>query len=81
MKGVEMMLANLLGIKPEQMREQINQALELMKSGAQAAAKIQSDLERIKTHLGITDIEEGTLNGGRTISTSRNSSNNHRVEL
>ena len=80
MKGVEMMLANLIGVKPEEMRKQINQALELMQSGAAAAAKIQSDLELIKSHLGIETGKEETANV-RAIANGGSSANNNRIQL
>lgn len=80
MTGPEMMIAKLIGIKPEELRQQVNQAIELMKSGAAAAAQIQSDLSRIKSHLGITD-EEGNLNGGKSIARSGSCADNNRIEL
>lgn len=80
MKGLEMMLANMIGIKPEEMRAQIEQALGLMKSGAEAAAKVQHDLELIKTHLGISD-KEGIVNGGTAIANRGSRADNHRIEL
>jgi len=79
MKGIEMMLANLLGMKPEDMRAKVEQAVSLMEAGAKAAEKIQSDLNAIKSHLGIT--EEGIVNGGRALADNRNSANNNRIEL
>lgn len=80
MKGLEMMLANMLGIKPEEMRAQIEQALGLMKSGAEAATQVQADLRQIKAHLGISE-KEGNVNGGTAIANRGSSSNNHRIEL
>lgn len=79
MTGPEMMIAKLIGIKPEELRAQVNQAIDLMKSGAAAAAQIQSDLACIKAHLGITD-EKGILNG-RTIAHSGSRADNNRIEL
>lgn len=83
MKGLEMMLANLIGVKPEEMRAQVEQALALMKSGADAAAQIQRDLNAIKKHLGI---EEDNSNGGQLTIGSANGSNRNghapeRIEL
>lgn len=79
MKGIEMMLANLLGIKPEEMRAQIEQALTLMKTGANAAEQVQRDLAAIKKHLGI---EEETQNVGNAIAERRNSSaNGNHIQL
>jgi hypothetical protein len=79
MNGVEMMLSNLLGIKPAELRAQVEQAIGLMKSGAEAAASIQSDLAKIKNHLGI-DVEEVPENVGRT-AIANGHANNQRIEL
>lgn len=68
MKGVEMMLANLLGMKPDEMRAKVEQAVTLMETGARTMATIQSDLTAIKKHLGIEEtIQEGKPNGGREL--------------
>jgi hypothetical protein len=79
MKGIEMMLANLLGMKPDEMRAQIESALNLMKTGASAAERMQRDIDAIKNHLGIT--EEVIDNGGRAIANRGNSANGNRIEL
>jgi len=80
MKGLEMMLANLIGMKPEQMREQVDQALNLMRTGASAAARMQADLDAIKKHLGIDIVSPEVMENGRTaISDNRN--NGSRIEL
>lgn len=78
MMGIEMMLANLLGMKPEEMRAQVRQAVGLMETGAKAMADIQSDLKKIKAHLNIE--EEGIVNGGTAIA-NRGSTNGNRIEL
>lgn len=79
MKGLEMMLANLLGMKPDEMRMKVEQAVSLMEHGAKAMTTIQSDLKQIKIALNID--EEVIDNGGRAISNRGNSSNNNRIEL
>lgn len=63
MKGVEMMLANLLGMKPDELRSQVESALHLMKTGASAAERMQRDIDAIKRHLNIA--EEPIENVGR----------------
>jgi hypothetical protein len=77
MKGLEMMLANLIGVKPEEMRAQVESALNLMRTGASAAEKMQRDIDAIKTHLGIT---EGTENVG-AIANHGGSANGNRIQL
>lgn len=79
MKGLEMMLANLLGMKPEEMRNKVETAVNLMEQGAKTASSIQSDLQKIKSHLGI-DIEEN-LNGGTAIAKCRNSADRNHIQL
>jgi hypothetical protein len=82
MKGVEIMLANLLGMKPDQMRAQVEGALRLMQNGASAAEKMQRDIDAIKKHLGITDIPQEELNnGGTAIAERRDSANGNRIQL
>lgn len=79
MNGMEMMLSRLLGMKPEEMRAKVNQAVSLMETGARTMAQVQSDLAKIKSHLGIT--EEDTVNGGIAIADRRNSAGNNHIEL
>jgi hypothetical protein len=79
MKGLEMMLANLLGMKPDEMRSKVETAVNLMEQGAKTAATIQHDLALIKSHLGIEEKE--FEHGGRAIANSRNSANSHHIEL
>jgi hypothetical protein len=81
MKGIEMMLANLLGMKPEEMRAQVDSALHLMKTGATAAEKMQRDIDAIKNHLGIETNQEVIDNGGRAIANGGNSANNNHIQL
>jgi hypothetical protein len=83
MTGPEMMIAKLLGIKPEEMKQQIESALRLMKTGAQAAEKMQHDIDLIKNHLGIYEMQESKDNGGRAISDNRGTVNgdNRRIQL
>jgi len=84
MNGIEMMLANLLGMKPDEMRAQVESALHLMRTGAAAAEKMQRDIDAIKNHLGITDLQQEVIdNGGRAISDNRGTVNgdNRRIEL
>lgn len=82
MKGIEMMLANLIGMKPDEMRAQVESALNLMKTGADAAARMQRDIDAIKAHLGITEEGMGEINnGGRAIPDRGNRSNGNRIEL
>jgi hypothetical protein len=81
MKGLDMMLANLIGIKPEDMRAQVQQALDLMSSGASAMAKLQADVNAIKKHLGITDDPQETINNGRAIAERGNSTNGNHIQL
>jgi hypothetical protein len=82
MKGLEMMLANLLGMKPEEMRAQVDSALHLMKTGASAAEKMQRDIDAIKNHLGIETVSQEVIdNGGRAIANRGNSANGHSVQL
>lgn len=78
MKGLEMMLANLLGMKPDEMRAQFEGALNLMKNGASAAEKMQQDIDAIKRHLGINAEEQ--INGRTAISDNRARDGN-RIEL
>jgi hypothetical protein len=80
MKGLEMMLANLLGMKPEEMRAKVEQAVSLMENGAKTAAKMEADIAAIKNHLGITD-EKEILNGGTAIANCGNSTHSNRIEL
>jgi hypothetical protein len=81
MKGLEMMLANLIGIKPEEMRAQVESALNLMKTGANAAEKMQRDIDAIKQHLGIENQE--ITNGERAITAERGNSgtNGNHIQL
>lgn len=83
MKGLEMMLANLLGMKPEEMRRQVEQALNLMHNGASAMGKLQNDVDLIKKHLGIdensTEVNHN-VNGG-TLPASRNSADHSHIQL
>lgn len=81
MKGLEMMLANLLGMKPDEMRAKVEQAVGLMEHGAKSMASIQSDLNAIKTHLGIVEGMGGIDNGGRAIADGRNSANGSHIQL
>lgn len=81
MKGLEMMLANLLGMKPEDMRAKVEQAVGLMEQGAKSAAAIQADLKAIKSHLGIEENQEVLQNGGTELAHRGNSANGHRIEL
>jgi hypothetical protein len=80
MKGIEMMIANLLGMKPEEMRLKVEQAVSLMEHGAKAMNTIQTDLNLIKNHLGIEEVKD---NGGRALAERGNNSpaNGHRIEL
>jgi hypothetical protein len=78
MMGMEMMIANLLGMKPEEMRAQVKQAVTLMETGANSMTQIQSDLAKIKAHLGID--QEEFSNGGTAIA-HRGSANGNRIEL
>jgi hypothetical protein len=79
MRGLEMMLANLLGMKPEEMRAKVEQAIALMETGAKSMASIHSDLQLIKNHLGIS--QEVIDNGGRAVADSRNSANGSHIQL
>lgn len=84
MNGMEMMLSRLIGMTPDQMRAQVNEALSLMKSGAQAMSDIQLRLQRIEQALNIEPIsetQEETNNGGRAITNGRGRSNNHSIQL
>lgn len=81
MKGLEMMLANLLGMKPDDMRAKVEQAVSLMEHGANTMARVQSDLAAIKKHLGIEENQEVIIHGGSAIPDSRNSANGNRIEL
>lgn len=80
MTGLEMMLSKLLGMTPEQMKAQVNQATDLMKSGADAMAQVQRDLNLIKQHLGIQEVSE---NVQRAITAERgsNSANGSHIQL
>lgn len=81
MTGPEMMIAKLLGVKPEEMRAQIEGAMQLMKTGAAAAEKMQSDLLAIKKHLGIEETAtEETANVG-AIANHGGSANGNRIQL
>jgi hypothetical protein len=81
MNGMEMMLSRLIGLKPEELKAKVEQATSLMEHGAKAMADMQSDINAIKRHLGIEEnSQEETLNGGRAITSNRNSANN-RIEL
>lgn len=79
MRGPEMMIASLLGLKPEEMQVKVKEAIELMETGARAMASIQSDLTKIKIHLGIE--QEGIVNGGTAIANRRNSPDNNHIQL
>jgi hypothetical protein len=79
--GVEMMLANLLGMKPDEMRAKVEAAVSLMEQGAKTAAKIESDLAQIKAHLGITEITEGCENVERIAAPSGSVANGNRIQL
>lgn len=81
MKGLEMMLANLLGMKPEEMRAQVEGALHLMKTGASAAEKMQRDIDAIKNHLGITDEPQEVIDHGRRIASGGDSANGRHIQL
>jgi hypothetical protein len=82
MKGLEMMLANLLGMKPEEMRAKVETAVNLMEQGAHTAKAIEADLKAIKSHLGITDNQEETINGGTAIAKrGSGSANRNHIQL
>lgn len=81
MKGIEMMLSNLIGVKPEEMRAQVESALHLMKTGASAAEKMQRDIDAIKKHLGITDETEADLNVRAIAAERGNSANGSHIQL
>jgi len=80
MTGPEMMIAKLLGVKPEEMRAQIEGALSLMRTGAAAAEKMQRDITEIKKHLGIEEATEETANVG-AIANHGGSANGNRIQL
>jgi hypothetical protein len=79
MKGLEMMLSNLIGIKPEEMRAQVENAMHLMKTGAGAAEKMQRDIDAIKKHLGIEETETNENVGA--IANHSGSANGNRIQL
>ena len=79
MKGLEMMLANLLGMKPDEMGAKVETAVSLMEQGARTAAKIENDLALIKAHLGIGN--EETLNHGPGRELANGRSHSQRIEL
>lgn len=81
MNGMEMMLSRLIGMTPDQMRAQVENALALMKSGAAAAEKMQKDIDAIKSHLGITDNSQEVVNVGAIAATGGNRANGNRIEL
>lgn len=71
MNGLEMMLSRLIGMTPEQMKAQVNEATAMMRNGANAMASLDRKLDLIMKHLGIDDLEE-LNNGGRAIANRRN---------
>ena len=84
MGGMEIMLARLLGMTPDEMRHKVEQAVNLMEHGAKAMqssqadlAQIKADLAEIKSHLGITEVAENV----RAIANSGSNSNGTRIEL
>lgn len=77
MNGLEMMLSRMIGMTPQEMRHKVETAVKLMEDGAAKAAKIERDLEAIKSHLGITEITENVA----AIANGRSSANNHSVQL
>lgn len=81
MTGLEMMLSKMIGMTPDQMRGKVNQAVELMESGAKAMQSIQSDLTLIKNHLGLNNSTEELSNVGAIASDSGNSANGSRIQL
>lgn len=82
MKGLEMMLANLIGLKPEEMKAQVAEGIGFMEHGAKAMQQIQKDLELIKNHLGISDNgTETIINGGRQLTERRDSADSNRIQL
>ena len=81
MTGMEMMISKLIGMTPEQMKKQVEEAAQLMKSGAAAMADIQMRLERIEQALNISPMED-LNNGGRAIANcSSGSANGNHIQL
>ena len=75
MNGLEMMLSRLIGMTPEQMKAQVNEATAMMRNGANAMASLDRKLDLIMKHLGIDDLEE-LNNGGRAIANRGNGNGN-----
>jgi hypothetical protein len=70
MKGVEMMLGSMIGMKPEEMKKAVTDTLELVRSAANDMAEIKQRIISIEAKLEGREL----LNGGRSIATDCNDS-------
>lgn len=58
MKGIEMMLASMLGITPDQMQDTINNAVNLLSSLDQRLSAIETKVNQIHRELNLEDTAE-----------------------
>jgi hypothetical protein len=59
MLGMEMMIANMIGMKPEELKQQVNGVINAIHAGVNNVKEINERLKRIEQHLEIGEFQNG----------------------
>lgn len=82
MKGMEMMFANLIGMKPSEIKEAADKTMGLISAAAGDLADIKAGQVRLEEKLDLLLSEKGIMSNGRKQLTAGNTSdNNERVQF
>lgn len=67
MLGMEMMISNLIGMKPEEMKQSVTQVMTALENASNMLVSINERLTAIENHLNGDDTNGGPTNGRKQL--------------